>query len=100
MKKYLILILFVEYLLHTYTFAFPPPSPDQEEKAKGQVNLCESTGGTASKTYVGGYDPETKKDMAWGILVKCDCPENYIWDNTSGCIPPISNQTQINIIQK
>lgn len=105
MKKYFLLTLVLGMLLINSVFAFPPPSPDQEERANKQVELCESTGGIANKTYSGGYDPKTGIDRAWGVFVRCDCPTGLSWNTTAGCvrteaIPPISTQSQNNETQK
>lgn len=92
MKKYILLTLMMGMLLVNPILAFPPPSPDQERLADEKVKLCESTNGIANKTYVGGcqeFDTNTGEcllDIAWGIMVNCDCPEGFGWNTTTGCI--------------
>ncbi len=89
MKNVLVIITIltgIGMLLINSAVAFPPPSPDQEKAADEAVRLCESTGGVANKTSVGGYDPKTGIDYAWSILVDCSCPEGYNWNKTLGCI--------------
>lgn len=98
--KLLILLIVVAGISANFVLAFPPPSPDQDRIADEQVNLCESTGGIANKTSVGGcqeLDPDTGKclfDMAWGINVDCYCPDGLAWNATSGCVKTASAQSQ------
>lgn len=83
--KYFPIALITVLLSANFVNAFPPPSPDQEKAANEKVKLCESTGGVAEKKSVGGYDPQTGIDLAWGIIVNCNCPKGLIWDANAGC---------------
>lgn len=84
--KFSSMILIVFFLSASFISAFAPPSPNQEQFADDKVKLCESTGGVAEKKTVGGYDPQTGKDMARGIIVNCKCSSDLIWNASVGCM--------------